>query len=57
MSSKTPLDDQQLGNRHEPVQHGDENQARQRHLQAALDRSAIMPGQPLWGSELCKFRG
>ena len=45
MSSSSPLSEHQLENRHESAQHATEGQPQKHHLEAALDRSATMPGQ------------
>ena len=57
MSNSSPQGHQRLGDRHDSAQHAAEDQHKKHHLEAALDRSAIMPSQVLWDQSYASLNG
>lgn len=57
MSNRSPQGNQQLGDRHESAQHAAADQHKKQFLEAAFDRSAIMPSQVLWDQSYASLNG
>ena len=57
MSNSSPLGDQQLENKTEAAQEACEDPPQKHHLQAAFDRSVVMPNPVLGNQSYACFTG